>query len=163
MPKYSTEKIAHLIFIAVAIVAALIFGAFYLFRYHTPYLDNPEYNAPALTGWVIGFMLLLVLITALVTLWSVLRGLKRHETGDSNGIPVRRIAWATSLGTAALLGITFLCGSSKGLLINQKIFDDTFWLKTADMFIASSAILIVVALVLVVVSRIYAYNLRKKA
>ena len=66
----------------------------------------------------------------------------------------RRIGWLTAGGTALLLLVTFLIASSASLNINGKPFTDTFWLRLADMFIISTAVLIVVAVVALIFSKL---------
>ena len=43
-------------------------------------------------------------------------------------------------------GISFLLGSAHPMVINGVEYTDEFWLKTADMLIVSSLVLIVVAI-----------------
>ncbi len=53
--------------------------------------------------------------------------------------------WLIMALTAVLLLVTYLLGSDQPMVINGTLFNDAQWLKTADMFIASSAILIIIA------------------
>ncbi len=53
--------------------------------------------------------------------------------------------WVIMALTALLLLVTYLLGSDHPMVINGTLFSDAVWLKTADMFIASSTILIIIA------------------
>jgi hypothetical protein len=83
-----------------------------------------------------------------LTCWSLLHNfrLQGHGPVRSNGIPVGRIAWSIAILFAATMGLTFATGSTASLTINGRVFSDTFWLRTSDMFINTSLILIIVAI-----------------
>ena len=70
----------------------------------------------------------------------------------------RRIGWLTAGGTALLLLVTFLIASSASLNINGKPYSEAFWLRLADMFIFSTAVLFIVALVALVFSKLRIKN-----
>jgi hypothetical protein len=52
-----------------------------------------------------------------------------------------------------LLLVTFLLGSSKPIVTNGELFTDVFWLKTTDMFIYTSILLVIGCFVSAIVSR----------
>ncbi len=87
-------------------------------------------------------------LAAVLTTWSVLWSLFRNR-GEARqwGVPVRLIGRLTVIGLLVLLGLTFLLGDASPLAVNGRTFADGFWLRTADMLINSSFVLIVVAVI----------------
>lgn len=67
-----------------------------------------------------------------------------------NGIPVGKISAAIAVALVAVLGITFTLGSDNVLSVNGKTYSECFWLKAADMFIYTSALMLIAASALVV-------------
>ena len=87
--------------------------------------------------------------------YSVWHGLHNRRQGDDiiNGVPAGRIGWCVAIGFVLLLLVTFLLGSSKPIVTNGELFTDVFWLKTTDMFIYTSILLIIGCFVSAIVSR----------
>ena len=85
-----------------------------------------------------------VAVAVAVTVFSVVRPLliapRRQAAGRG---------WLIVVFTALLLLVTWLLGSDRPLVVNGTVFSDAFWLKSTDMLIVSSLILIVVAVALV--------------
>ncbi len=108
---------------------------------------------------MIDFLLVLMYIAVIATLvvtgWSAARSLslRDHSQRVVNNIPVRRIAWATAALFFLLLIVGFLVGSSAPMTVNGEDYSRWFWLKVSDMFIFTSALLIIIAAVLVVASK----------
>jgi len=124
-------------------------------------------------GFLADLMLVLMalsLVAALVAVaWSSFASLRRRkqarnyrqkamssvEGGEGNAkrqkgrglLSGRNVTMMTTIGTILLLVLTFLLASVKPLLINGHRFESTFWLRAADMFIASSVVLLLVAAV----------------
>ena len=101
-----------------------------------------------LTLWTV-YVLLAVSLT--LTLWSVVRsmGMRGHGQADDNGIPATRIAWVVGGVLVVLLAVTYALGGTEPLAINGKPFADAFWLRTSDMLINSSLVLMVLAAIAV--------------
>lgn len=98
---------------------------------------------------------MLGLVTGL-TVWSGIHGLRCHGVdlevqGEGRADRRRWIAWGTAGLLVVTLLLTFLFGSDKPLLINGQWFRDTFWLKLADMFIFTTMVMLVLAVVGVVI------------
>jgi Na+/melibiose symporter-like transporter len=93
-------------------------------------------------------MYLVILVTAVVTVGSVIRSLRLRDKSQNsvNNIPVTKIAYVVAALLVVCLLITFLTGSSKPIRLGENMFTNTFWLKATDMFIYSSAILIIIAI-----------------
>jgi hypothetical protein len=90
-----------------------------------------------------------------VSAYSVWHGLRNRRKGDDivNGVPAGRIGWCVAIGLVVCLVVTFLLGSSSPVMTNGVRFADTFWLKTTDMFIYTSILLILGCFVSAIVSR----------
>ncbi len=100
-------------------------------------------------------MYIAVFAAIAVTIASVVKTLRMRTKDDEvvNGVPQARIAWTTAGCFLLCLLVTWLLGSSKPLFTNGELFASTFWLKTADMFIYTSIILIIGCFAGVIVSR----------
>ena len=59
--------------------------------------------------------------------------------------PVRRLERCVVYGTLVIVALSFVAGSSQAMRINGVAFHDWWWLKVADMFVYSAAILLLVA------------------
>ena len=142
------EKLARWALYGLLAVIALVFVLFFLVGYDRPYADNPNFREPLLTGVVVAFVILILFAAVVVALWSVVKTIRRHDDkAVYNGLPVRRIAMAVTGGTLFLLVLTWLLGSKQSMIVNGHTFSDTFWLKTADMFVYSILILLAAAIV----------------
>ncbi len=148
----SADRIAGRVFLLLIVAAAVVFGAFYLFGFSVPYAENPNYNAPMFTDVLIGLAYTLVVLAVVLIGVSVVRDIKTRMGGDavSNGIPSARIMYSTAGTSAVVLLITFLSGSSEPMEINGRMYDSAVWLKLSDMFINTSAVLMVIAVICVV-------------
>ncbi len=148
----TTEWLTNRLLYLMVGVAAVVFVAFWTIGFDLPYLDNPSTNAPLLTGVLIGLVELIIIAAVAVALWAVVRSMRRggNYNDKENGINARRIALWVGVGTAVVLVVTFVLGSSSALRVNGKIYADWFWLKASDMFVWSSVVLLVVAIAAVV-------------
>ena len=97
---------------------------------------------------VIIAMYVLLAVAAALCVWSAWNSVRTHQRRQST-----RIAYAVAGGTALLLLLTYLLGSTRPLSSNGQIFNDALWLRLADMFIYSSIILIVACSVIVVIAK----------
>jgi hypothetical protein len=129
-------------------VIAVVFGLFFIVGYNRQYAENPNFREPLLTGTVVTFVLLMLLVAVVVALWSVTQSLQRRDKSSSeyNGIPARLIAMAVAGGTILLMVITWFFGSKTQMMVNGNNFSDSFWLKTADMFVVSILIMLATAI-----------------
>ena len=66
-----------------------------------------------------------------------------------HGIPAKKIFHITWIGTLVLLVATFLLGSSSPMLINGNEYGDSLWLKLSDMFVFTSLLMLLGAIVAV--------------
>lgn len=130
---------------ALMAVIAVVFALFFLVGYDRPYDENPNFREPWLTGAVVAFMLFIIVVAVVVAAWSMAKRLRMRnlEAQTDNGVPARHIAVGVAAGALLLLAFTWGVGSSGEMLINGHAFTDSFWLKTADMFVYSILILLV--------------------
>lgn len=135
------------VFYAIVGMAAVMFALFRLMGFDTPYDDNPDYNAPLLTGALIVFMELLAAAALALAVWSIVRSarLNRRAGGTANNIPVRRISVCTAAGTLLLLAATFALSDADSIAVNGTAYASWFWLHAAGMFIGTSAAMIAIA------------------
>lgn len=147
----SAERVAGRVFLLLVAAAAVVFGAFYLFGFSVPYEENSNYNAPLLTDLLLWLSYILVGLAVVLTGVSVVRDIRTRMGGEAvtNGIPAARIVYSTAGVSAAVLLLTFLSGSSEPMAINGSMYDSAVWLKLSDMFINTSATLIVIAVMCV--------------
>lgn len=150
--QWPTEKLSSRVLYALVSLAVLVFVLFWLVGYDRPFADDPNFNAPLLTDALLVLMELFLLLTFGITAWSVARLLKKRGKAGamSNNIPVKRIGYYTVCGTALLMVLSFLIGSSAPMKINGMLYTDVFWLKASDMFIYTSLLMMLVAVAAVI-------------
>ena len=80
-------------------------------------------NTEILANVMLCLMAVALLVAVATVVWSSAMALRkrrnafrRGEDGVENGVPVRRIALLTSVGTAVLLLLTFALGSSQSVM-----------------------------------------------
>ncbi len=149
--RWSAERISRRVLYILVGTTVVLFAAFRFVGFDMPYLDNPDFNAPLLTGVLVWFMSLLVVVAFAVTVCSAVSGMRksRDEARVVNGVPAARIAWTTAGGTLVLIIVTLALGSTDALVVNGASYTDTFWLRVADMFVNTSLIMTVIAIIAV--------------
>lgn len=146
--KWPTEKLSQSILYVLVGFAVITFFLFFFVGYDMPFEENPDFNAPFFTNLLLVTMWIFCLLALCLAIYSFVRAGKRNSKGKMkmNGIPAGNIVWITWGGTLALLVLTFVLGSSGMILINGQAFTDWLWLKLSDMFIWSSATLLLCAI-----------------
>lgn len=159
LKQLSAADIARIVLYALLALVVVMFGLFYLVGYNHPFDENPEYNAPELSGALVTFTLVFVVLTAVVWLSAVVVGIKRRNKAvkESHRASASRIAIVVGAITLAVLIITFALGSSSPMIINRATYDSVFWLKAADMFINSIIAMLVFAAI------VLAYGMAKRS
>lgn len=147
MKRLSSEQISTRVLYVMLAVIVLLFGAFFMIGYDVPFEDDPVFNAPIFTDTVLVFIYILVLVTVIITAFSVFQSIRKRDKASDviNNIPAARIVWLTTGLTAACLLLTFLFGASEPVSVNGVQYSDMFWLKATDMFINTASILLFVA------------------
>ncbi len=90
-----------------------------------------------------------------IAAWSAVHGVRTHEQ-TKDPLASRRssmIGYATAALVAVILLITFALASTQPIVSNGKPFADTFWLRTTDMFIFTSILLICVCSAIVAIAK----------
>lgn len=143
---WSAEKISQRIFYLLIALSVFVFGLFFLLGYDMPFEENPDFNAPLFTDALIGLMWLLFLMAIAVVAVAVVKrnSFIGKEADRVNGIPATKIFRFTWLGTLVLLILTFVFGSSMPMLVNGEEYNDWFWLKTSDMLVFTSVVMLIV-------------------
>ena len=105
------EKISSRVLMACVALIVVCFAAFLLIGY-----DNPvgDYNQPLLTDVIMWLMYALVVATAGLTVWSLVRGIQNSKGSDpaaTTGVPGAKI----TLFTVCLTVASFVIGWISGL------------------------------------------------
>ena len=152
----STQRLSARILMVLVGIIAVVFCAFFLIGYDNPYEENPAFNAPRLTNLIIILSYLLIIGTLALTIFSLVMAYRNRNKSAAvvNNVPAARIAYIISGGVVALLILTFLFGSSAPMVINGEQYNQTLWLKTADMFIFTAIAMLFVAIAAVEYSSI---------
>ncbi len=93
-------------------------------------------------------MYVLLAVALGVSVWSAWNGVRTHQRRQST-----RIGYSVAAAIATLLMLTYGTASTTALRSNGQVFNDTLWLRLADMFIFSSITLIIVCSVIVVIAK----------
>ena len=149
--KYDIKKKQSWIIIGLIAISAVIFLAFWMVGYDMPYEEDADFNAPLLTDMLLGYIYLMVVVAIGVTAYSVVHGIRtRGRQGYSeNSVAAGRITIATWVFTVLLLVISFALGSTEPIKVNGKDFCEAIWLRLSDMFIISSGVMILLAILAV--------------
>ena len=68
---WKAVKVSQSVFYLLMTLIVVVYALFFLVGYEHPYDENPDFNAPLLTGVLITFVLLLLLMAVAVTLFAV--------------------------------------------------------------------------------------------
>ena len=69
----------YVLYVLIALIV-LLFALFYLVGFDIPYDENPDYNAPLLTGVLISFAILLLLVTTVLAIVSGVRSMYKYRS-----------------------------------------------------------------------------------
>ena len=149
--QYNIKKKQSWIIIGLIAISAVVFIAFWCVGYDMPYEEDVDFNAPLLTDMLLGYIYLLTSSAIGVTVYSIVHGIKTRgrQSLTENGVPAGRITIITWGVTFALLASTFALGSTDPIKVNGKDFCEGIWLRLSDMFIVSSGVMILLAILAV--------------
>ena len=149
--QYSMKKKQSWLKIGLVAISAVVFIAFWSVGYDMPYEEDADFNAPLLTDMLLGYIYLLTSSAIGVTVYSIVHGIKTRgrQSLTENGVPAGRITIITWGVTFALLASTFALGSTDPIKVNGKDFCEGIWLRLSDMFIISSGVMILLAILAV--------------
>lgn len=150
--RMTARRAARCAFGAIVAVSVVLFALFRLVGFDIPYEENPDYNAPLLTGTLVGFMLVLVAAALALAVWSFARAARMNRGANRivNNVPAHRITLGVAGGTIATLLVTLAASSADALTVNGTRYADAFWLRVSGMFIGTSALMIAAAIAAVV-------------
>ena len=118
-----TERISQTVFYVIIGLIAVTFALFYLVGYNTQSVEDPSFVSPMLTDVILVLMIVLLAAAAVVKISTITFGV-----------------------TFAVLLLTFIFGSTDSMMINGHQFTDVVSLKLTDMFVATSIVMIVLAI-----------------
>ena len=97
-------------------------------------------------------MMLLLVVAEVIGIAAVCIGLRKRDPSDKvvNGVPAAKISTITFGVTFVLLLVTFIFGSTDTMMINGHQFNDVVSLKLTDMFVMTSIVMIVLAVIAVI-------------
>lgn len=149
--QWSTEKISQRVFYCLLALAALVFALFFLVGYDMPFEENPDFNAPLFTNVLLFLMWALFILAFCLAVYSIVNSYRKNASKEKmvHGIPAKKIFHITWIGTLVLLIVTFLLGSSSPMQINGNKYGDWLWLKLSDMFVFTSLLMLLGAIVAV--------------
>lgn len=107
---------------------------------------------------MIDFLFIMMYIFLFATILSVVFSVVRRffvvgkTSGIVQGIPVRKIDIAISASLLAVLILSYLIGNTTPISINGTLYNDTFWLRTTNMLVTTSAICICIACIAIIFS-----------
>lgn len=156
---WKTEKISHAILYAVIGVAALVFLLFFMVGFSRPYSYDPSFNEPKLTSLLLWFVILVCALSLLIAVWALIFTARRKGRVEKvvNGVPAARITMIVVAGTLMVLALAFGLGSTESLMVNGKIYDHAVQLRYANMFVATSLIMLLLAAVAVAGGILHSY------
>ena len=137
--------------IGLVAISAVVFALFWLVGYDMPYEEDADFNAPLLTDVLIGYVYLLTAAAVGVAVFSAIHGIRTRsrQGGVENGVPAARINTITWIITALLLAGSFACATTEPIKVNGKLYSETIWLRLSDMFIVTSGVMILLAVIAV--------------
>ena len=137
--------------IGLVAISAVVFALFWLVGYDMPYEEDADFNAPLLTDVLIGYVYLLTAAAVGVAVFSAIHGTRTRsrQGGVENGVPTARINTITWIITALLLAGSFACATTEPIKVNGKLYSETIWLRLSDMFIVTSGVMILLAVIAV--------------
>ena len=99
-----------------------------------------------------------------VTLFAVYRSLRRMRghTGVVNGVPALRIALGVGVGTFCIMILSFALAPTDAMSVNGVQYADGLWLRVAEMFVDTSLLLLVAAVVAVAYGYVRRVRNRRK-
>lgn len=94
----------------------------------------------------------LLVIAAGVAVASKLMSMRKNKASRIvNGIRAKLVTWIATGGTVAILLITFFAFPANSLTINGNPFTETVWLRMTNMCVATSFVLLIVAVVALII------------
>lgn len=135
------------------VLIVVCFAAFLLIGYNNPVGD---YNEPMLTDVIMWLMYVLTAVTAVLTVWSVVRGIQNTKGSDSaatTGVPSGKITMFTVCLTVISLVLGWVTGlGSTEFTASDGTVTSAGWVTVVNVFMVSMGVLLVAAAIAVAVS-----------
>jgi len=149
------EKLSNMALYAVIAVGVVCFALFFLVDYNNMDFDGVHVS-PKLTDLVLILMYALFVITACLTLWSLIRGasVNSGNTGPSpTGIPSGKVSLFTwgAVIVALIIGVVSGLGEEPFTTVSGKTTAASM-VTVVDMWLVAIYILAIIAIIAVVVS-----------
>ncbi len=145
-------------------LTVVLYVAFFLIGYNHPFADNPDFTEPRLTSLLLGFVFLVLFIALAVTAWAVCSSIRKRDTqvkSIERRAASKMVAAVIAL-TAVIMLVSFWMGPTAAMSVNGKEYADTSGLRMADMFVATSLALMVIAALAVAISSIRSHFSRRR-
>lgn len=134
-------------------LTVLVFAAFFLIGYNGGDDLLTQRNVPRLTGVLITTTICFVIGTIALVIWSIIKTVKKSKTawnGYENGVARRKILMITIGTLIVIMLLSFTFGSTDKMLINHQPFSDKLTLRLANMFVTTSIILLIGAIIAII-------------
>ena len=101
--------------------------------------------SPTVINILLYAIYVLLAAVAVTTVWAVVRSLRRQNknTDMPNKLPARTIAIGTAAALAVVMAVAWLLAGTNPITANGTTYDSIFWLKTGDMLIGTTAVMLV--------------------
>lgn len=110
------------------------------------------YESPVFVELLLDSIYILLALVVVLTGWSAVRSIRlRKGQHEGDGVPVRGIAWGVFALLVLTLGTTALLADVSPMTINGHLYDNITWLRVSDMLINTSAVLMLVAVICLIV------------
>jgi membrane protease YdiL (CAAX protease family) len=148
------EKISSRVLLACILLVIVCFAAFLGVGYDNPvFIGSETYNQPLLTDVIMWLMYGLTFVTAVLVIWSVVRGAQSNKGNDPaayTGVPGGKITMFT-IGLAIVsLVVGWVCGLGEtDFTTTSGDVTTAGWVTVVDVFMISMAILFLAAAIAV--------------
>ena len=140
------SKLPSLILYSFTAVTTVVFLVFFLVGFDRPDAEHPAYNAPQFTDLLIIYGIVVVLALVVLILSIVLSLRKRQKITSEERLQRRiRISVTSFAFFVAILFLSF--SSSSAIMVNGKVFDNIFWLKTSGVLVSTSIVMMLATIV----------------
>ena len=148
-------RVSRLVLGALTIMALLIFCLFLFVGFATPSMLITGFYEPQFTDTLLIYMYVIVTVAVVIMIISI--GYSAWRRGWTIkvkcGVPVTAIVVGVLVLLVITMLTTFAMADTNAIAIGGKPYEDTLWLRLSDMFINTTLVLLVVAVLLMVVRR----------
>lgn len=148
-------RVSRLVLGALTIMAFFIFCLFLFVGFATPSMLIPGFYEPQFTDTLLIYMYVIVTVAVVIMIISI--GYSAWRRGWNIkvkcGVPVTAIVVGVLVLLVITMLTTFAMADTNAITIGGKPYEDTLWLRLSDMFINTTLVLLVVAVLLMVVRR----------